>query len=242
MSEVVIVTGGRGKIGKTIVQELQKHKYEVISLDIQKITQDSQEEECISIDLCDETLVTECICSLFQKKKKRIRAWIHAAGTMSFAKIENLSWENLKRDYENTIKPILNVIQAINMCCSKSYVRKDFNIVLIASLFGIEVAQGLSSYGMSKAAVINFGKSIALEFGKKGIRTNCISPGLLRTGIAKTYIEEIYQENISSACKFQNLPDSFVKLKDIAKLVVDLTENQSMNGSNIIIDQGYSLL
>ena len=41
--------------------------------------------------------------------------------------------------------------------------------------------------------------------------------------------------------KFTNLPSSYVKIDDISSIIVALMENKSMNGSNIVIDQGYSI-
>ena len=60
--------------------------------------------------------------------------------------------------------------------------KKAGNIVNISSLLGMRAIPGvpLSVYGVTKAAVIMFTKSIAVEYGQYGIRCNCIAPSTIR--------------------------------------------------------------
>lgn len=58
------------------------------------------------------------------------------------------------------------------------------SIINISSIAGTNAGAGLMSYRVSKAAVIHFTRSLAIELGEQGVRVNCIAPGLIPTEIA----------------------------------------------------------
>lgn len=63
------------------------------------------------------------------------------------------------------------------------------SIVNMASVNGFWVEPQLGAYCAAKGGVINLTRSIALDFGKDGIRCNCICPGYIDTGMAQRYFE-----------------------------------------------------
>jgi NAD(P)-dependent dehydrogenase (short-subunit alcohol dehydrogenase family) len=63
------------------------------------------------------------------------------------------------------------------------------SIVNMASVNGFWVEPQLGAYSAAKGGVINLTRSIALDFGKDGIRCNCICPGYIDTGMAQRYFE-----------------------------------------------------
>jgi NAD(P)-dependent dehydrogenase (short-subunit alcohol dehydrogenase family) len=69
---------------------------------------------------------------------------------------------------------------------------KAGNIVNISSLLGLRAIPRvpLSVYGVTKAAIIMFTKSIAVEYGPHGIHCNCIAPSTIRTQSIEPYLED----------------------------------------------------
>ena len=59
------------------------------------------------------------------------------------------------------------------------------SIVIISSIAGLTGSRVLGAYGISKAADMSLARNLALEWGKQGIRANCIAPGLVKTDFAK---------------------------------------------------------
>ena len=103
------------------------------------------------------------------------------------------------------------------------------NIINIASVSGLTANPDDVAYGMTKAAIINFTKSLAKLLAPK-TRVNCISPGFIKTNLVpgetpKELIEQI-------PLKYEASP------KVIAKAVIFILENEYVNGSNIVVDGG----
>jgi NAD(P)-dependent dehydrogenase (short-subunit alcohol dehydrogenase family) len=115
-----------------------------------------------------------------------------------------------------------------------------------------EAARGTIDYGVAKAALLNFSKSIAQEFGPRGIRVNCVSPGPVATdlwlgegGVAHTMAkatgidpETARKKVIASIGGFAT--GRFTTLEEVATLVVLLASPRTANvtGSNYLIDGG----
>ena len=71
------------------------------------------------------------------------------------------------------------------------------NIVNIASSAGLDGNSGRSIYGASKAAVICATKALAEELGSKGIRANCIAPGITQTDMLSSMTQEVIDETVA---------------------------------------------
>jgi len=67
--------------------------------------------------------------------------------------------------------------------------KRPGSIVNIASILGLRVSIGESTYGASKAALVHMTKAMALEFASKGIRVNALCPGYIRTEMNADYFE-----------------------------------------------------
>ena len=71
------------------------------------------------------------------------------------------------------------------------------NIVNVASSAGLDGNSGRSIYGASKAAVICSTKALAEELGPKGIRANCIAPGITQTDMLSSMSQEVIDETVA---------------------------------------------
>lgn len=112
-------------------------------------------------------------------------------------------------------------------------------IVNIASVAGLKVLSQLGIYCMSKAAVVQMTKAMALEWGRYGINVNAICPGYIETGINRDYWATDGGQKL-----MQSLPRRRVgKPDDLDGLVALLVGPQSgfINGSVIAADDGLAL-
>ena len=112
-------------------------------------------------------------------------------------------------------------------------------IINIASVAGLRVLSGIGVYCMSKAAVVQMTKAMALEWGKYGINTNAICPGYIRTEINSDYFDSDAGQKLINI-----LPRRRVgKVDDLDGLLMLLASDASsfMNGSIIAADDGLSV-
>jgi 3-oxoacyl-[acyl-carrier protein] reductase len=119
--------------------------------------------------------------------------------------------------------------------------KKVGNIVNISSLLGIRAIQNvpLSIYGTTKAGIIMFTKSIAVEYGPYGIRCNCIVPSTIRSPMIEPYLQdEKSKELLESSFPLRRIGNT----SDISGAVVYLCSDDAnwITGITLTIDGGYS--
>lgn len=77
-----------------------------------------------------------------------------------------------------------------NMVAPEMAERGDGAIIIVSSIAGLAGSRNIGVYGISKAADFQLARNLAIEWGKKGIRANCIAPGLIRTDFARALWED----------------------------------------------------
>ena len=94
---------------------------------------------------------------------------------------------------------------------------------------------GQSNYTASKAGIVAMSKSLAIEYAKKNINVNCISPGFIKTKMTDK-IDEKFKESIVSKIPSGRLGEP----EDVANAVLFLASNQSnyINGETLHINGG----
>jgi NAD(P)-dependent dehydrogenase (short-subunit alcohol dehydrogenase family) len=110
-------------------------------------------------------------------------------------------------------------------------------IVNIASIEGSDPAMGHSHYATSKAGLLMLTRSLTLEYGGKGIRTNAVSPGL----IARDGIEENWPDGVARWQEYAPLK-RMGDTTDVADAVLFLLSPAArwISGVNLVVDGGMS--
>ncbi len=113
------------------------------------------------------------------------------------------------------------------------------SVVIISSIGGMRGSTVIGAYGISKAADFALCRSLAGEWGPKGVRVNCVAPGLVKTDFAKALWED--EERLKRRCATTPLrrigePD------EIAGAVAYLASDAStfMTGQTIVVDGGVT--
>ena len=121
------------------------------------------------------------------------------------------------------------------------------NVASVNSFFQPDAAT--IDYGVAKAAVVNLSKSLSQEFGPKGIRVNCVSPGQVSTdlwlgehGVAATFADAtgVDADTIRATAAAATATGRFSTPKEVATLVTMLASDRIANvtGANYVIDGG----
>jgi NAD(P)-dependent dehydrogenase (short-subunit alcohol dehydrogenase family) len=155
---------------------------------------------------------------------------------------EEFEWA-LKMDFFTTLRATRAALGPMLEQGSGSIV----NIASVNSFFQPDAAT--VDYGVAKAAVVNLSKSLSQEFGPKGIRVNCVSPGQVSTdlwlgehGVAATFAHAtgIDADTIRATATEAIATGRFTTPEEVATLVTMLASDRTANvtGANYVIDGG----
>ncbi|WP_431153210.1 SDR family NAD(P)-dependent oxidoreductase [Acidovorax facilis] len=114
------------------------------------------------------------------------------------------------------------------------------SIVIISSIAGITGSRVLGAYAISKAADMQLARNLALEWGKQGVRTNCIAPGLIKTDFAK----DLWDNPKTLAAALASSPlNAIGDPEDIAgaALLLGSDAGRFITGTTIVIDGGVTI-
>lgn len=100
-----------------------------------------------------------------------------------------------EEQFNEVVRTNLNSVFNITKACQKPMLRqKSGSIINITSVVGVKGNAGQSNYAASKAGIIGFTKSIALELGSRNIRCNAIAPGFIETEMTEVLPEETVKQ------------------------------------------------
>ena len=157
---------------------------------------------------------------------------VNNAGITRDGLIMRMNEENWDDVINTNLKSCFNLTKAI----SKIFLsQKHGSIINITSVVGIKGNAGQSNYAASKAGIIGFTKSIALELGGRNIRCNGVAPGFISTEMTQKINEsELKEWTKSIPLKREGLPE------DVANVCAFLASDQSsyITGQIIKVDGG----
>ena len=199
-NKTAIITGGSRGIGKSIVLTLAKHGANIVftylsseekALTVVKEAQEyggqiiaiksdaSQYESC-------ELLINEV-----SEKFTTIDILVNNAGITRDNLLLRMSEEDFDSVLSINMKSVFNMTKAIQRTMLK---QRFGSIINMSSVVGVKGNAGQSNYAASKAGIIGFSKSIALELGSRNIRCNVIAPGFIETEMTEVLDEKVVQE------------------------------------------------
>ena len=233
----VILTGATGVIGGEILDLLNKSKANVIATgtNLEKLETINTKYEKVTtkkFDISDhnsiENFVNECN-EIFQGK---IDILVNNAGIT----MDNLSIR-MKDDEWNKV---ININLTSSFLISKNVIKKMLKnkkgkIINITSVVGHTGNIGQANYAASKSGIIGMSKSLALEYGKKNITINCVSPGFIKSEMTDK-IADNFKETMLDKISLER----FGMPIDVANAVLFLSSNLSdyITGETIHVNGG----
>ena len=107
---------------------------------------------------------------------------------------DNLLLRMGEDDFNHVIKVNLNSVFNMTKAVQRPLLKKrSGSIIHMSSVVGVKGNAGQANYAASKAAIIGFSKSIALELGSRNIRSNVIAPGFIETEMTSKLPEDVVQ-------------------------------------------------
>ena len=233
----IIVTGASGGIGNSIVKKLNQAGANILASGtrIEKLKELKKNFENIKIlkfDISQSDKIAEFIENATNELGGSLDGLVNNAGITQ----DNLAIRMSLEEWQKVININLTSTFLMSKFAIKKMLKnKSGKIVNITSVVGHTGNLGQANYTASKAAIVAMSKSLAIEYAKKNININCISPGFIKTAMTDN-IDEKFKEVIVSKIPSARLgePD------DIANAVVFLSSDQSdyINGETIHVNGG----
>ena len=236
----IIVTGASGGIGNSIVEKLHKNGANILatgtkSEKLEELKQRFNNIKIIKFDISQHKKIEEFINSATVELGGSLDCIINNAGITK----DNLT---IRMSLEEWTKVIdTNLTSTFLMCkysIKKMLKNKSGKIVNITSVVAHTGNVGQANYTASKAGIIAMSKSMAIEYAKKNININCISPGFIKTAMTDQ-IADKHKEAIIAKIPSNRLG----KPEDIANAVTFLSSDHSdyINGETIHVNGGMYL-
>ena len=233
----IIVTGASGGIGNSIVKKLNESGANILASGtrIEKLEELKKKFEKINIlkfDISQSEKIEEFIENATKELGGSLDCIVNNAGITQ----DNLAIRMNLDEWRRVIDINLTSTFLMSKFAIKKMLKnKSGKIVNITSVVGHTGNLGQANYTASKAGIVAMSKSLAIEYAKKNININCISPGFIKTAMTDK-IDEKFKEMIISKIPSARLgePD------DIANAVEFLCSDQSsyINGETLHVNGG----
>tara|TARA_B100002019_G_C21052654_1_gene490012 strand:- start:11 stop:748 length:738 start_codon:yes stop_codon:yes gene_type:complete len=233
----VIITGASGGIGNSIVKKLYESGATILASGTRQEKLDELKSKfdnikILKFDISQTNKIEEFIDNASKELGGNLHCLVNNAGITQ----DNLAIRMSIDEWKKVIDINLTSTFLLSKYAIKKMLKsKSGKIINITSVVGHTGNLGQTNYTASKAGIIAMSKSLALEYAKKNININCISPGFIKTAMTDK-IDEKFKEVIISKIPSARLGEP----EDIANAVTFLASNQSdyINGETLHVNGG----
>ena len=241
MSEVAkknfIVTGASGGIGNSIVEKLSKNGANILATGTKKEKLDELKSKfknlkILKFDISQSDKIEEFIENATNELGGNLDCIVNNAGITQ----DNLA---IRMNFEEW-KKVIDINLSSTFLLSKYSIKKMLKnkkgkVINITSVVGHTGNLGQANYSAAKAGIIAMSKTLAIEYARKNININCISPGFIKTSMTDK-IDTKFKEMIISKIPSGRLGEP----EDVANAVLFLASDLSnyINGETLHVNGG----
>lgn len=208
--KIVFITGASGGIGQAIAQAFVEEgalviagfkgrEYKISDWAL-TLPEDQQKRVFpVKIDLNDTAALSQNVADLVATHH-RIDVLINCAGSAIEKPFLLMDDDEIERQVHDNFTGHIQLTQRV---LKQMLAQKSGAIVNISSILGSQFGRGATVYASAKSAIERFTQALSLEVGRKGIRINCVCPGMIDT-------------KMTSELK-RNMPDEIVKMSPISR-------------------------
>ncbi len=233
----IIVTGATGGIGNSIIEKLYNAGANILATGtkdekLKELKNKFQNIQTLKFDISQTDKLENFIEDATKQFGGKLDCMINNAGITQ----DNLAIRMSLEEWTKVIDINLTSTFLISKFAIKKMLKnKKGKIINITSVVGHTGNLGQTNYTASKAGIIAMSKSLAIEYAKKNININCISPGFIKTAMTDK-IDEKFKETIISKIPCARLGEP----EDVANAVIFLASSQSdyINGETLHVNGG----
>ena len=232
----ILITGATGGIGNSLVEKFNNLNSIIVASGtneekLQNLKNNYKNIHIEKFKLDEHNKIEEFIDKI-DKKLDGIDVLVNNAGIT----LDNLSIRLSEEHWKKVLD--INLTSTFLMCkyaIKKMLKKKQGKIINITSIVGHTGNLGQANYAASKAGIIAFSKSLAIEYARKNININCVSPGFIRTEMTDKISEE-FKKTLVSKIPAGTLGTG----EDVSNCVAFLSSDMAsyINGETIHVNGG----
>ena len=232
----VIITGATGGIGNSLVKKFSDNGSIILATGTKEEKLNDLKKEFSNIHVekfnLDEHKNIESFIESSSKKLEGLDILINNAGIT----LDNISIRLTEENWKKVLD--INLTSTFLMCkfaIKKMLKIKSGKIINITSIVGHTGNLGQANYSASKAGIVAFSKSLAIEYAKKNININCVSPGFIKTEMTDKINDE-FKKMLISKIPSRDLGTG----EDVSNCVAFLASDMAnyINGETIHVNGG----
>tara|TARA_Y100000591_G_C21619478_1_gene587063 strand:- start:80 stop:811 length:732 start_codon:yes stop_codon:yes gene_type:complete len=232
----VLITGATGGIGNCIVEKFYNLGSKIVATGTNSEKLENLKKKFENIDVekfkLDDHEKIEGFIDNINNKLNGLDILVNNAGIT----LDNLSLRLSEENWKKVLDINLTSTFLMSKFAIKKMLKKKYGkIINITSIVGHTGNIGQANYSASKAGIIAFSKSLAMEYAKKNINVNCVSPGFIKTEMTDK-INEDFKKALISKIPAGNLGTG----EDVSNCVVFLASEMAdyINGETIHVNGG----
>jgi acetoacetyl-CoA reductase len=242
---VAVVTGGMGGLGEAICVKLSAMGYNVVATYspgnqkapqwLEEMKRQGHEFYAVGVDVVDFDSCQKAAAKIADERGP-VDVLVNNAGITrdtTFRKMDKAGWDAVMR---TNLDSVFNMTkQVIDGMAERNWGR----VINISSVNGQKGAFGQTNYSAAKAGMHGFTKALALEYARKGVTVNTISPGYIGTKMVMAIPKDILDSKIIPQIPIGRLG----KPEEVAGLVAYLCSDEAafVTGANIAINGGQHM-
>jgi 3-oxoacyl-[acyl-carrier protein] reductase len=232
----VLITGATGGIGNSLVEKFNSLGSIIVATGTNEKKLEDLKNRFSNIHIekfkLDEHDKIDDFIEKVEKKVDGLDILINNAGIA----LDNLSIRLTEENWKKVLDINLTSTFLLSKFAIKKMLKKKYGkIINITSIVGHTGNLGQANYAASKAGIIAFSKSLAIEYARKNININCVSPGFIKTEMTDKINEE-FKKNLISKIPSGNLGSG----EDVSNCVAFLASDMAkyINGETIHVNGG----
>ena len=229
----ILITGATGGIGGAIVKKFISLDGTVLGTgtNLDNLKKEYPKIQTSQFDISKHENIDDFIDNVFTNLGG-LDILINNAGITK----DNLSLRMKNEEWQKVIDVNLSSTFILSKCAIKKMLKNKFGrVVNITSIVGHSGNLGQANYSASKAGVVAMSKSLAIEYAKKNITINCVSPGFIKSDMTDKISEEI-KKTLTSRIPMNRLGSG----EDVSNTVAFLSSDASsyITGETIHVNGG----
>ena len=236
--KVAVVTGGSTGIGRATAEKYLEYGAEVVianrSAEAGRATAEELGCEFVRCDV-GEYEQLRAVVEATVEDYGRLDVLVNNAGIGRAGTVEEMALE----DWHDVMRVNLNGVMYGTRAALPHLRESGGSVVNVASIYGLVGGPGATAYATAKGAIVNFTRSVAIDYAERNVRVNAICPGFVQTPMTEpAFSEDEFYEYVNG----QTPMGRVAQPEEIAGLAMFLASDEAsyITGANIPVDGGWT--